>query len=228
MSLRAQGNEPHSLRRTSAWSALLISLGVTSLSASFTWGCGRPVVPDPKIAAQAYADAIERGDADALYEMLDAESRRALSRKEVQRLLKESKAELVARAKGLKSKSASTSAEATLRFQDGEMSSLALEDGQFKIQGACALPSGARTPTEALAELRAVLARRSYAGLMQVLSADSRAALDERLRSLVEALREPDALEISTTGDSAVVEVPGGHRVELRREDGLWKVRDFE
>ena len=39
---------------------------------------------------------------------------------------------------------------------------------------------------------------------------------------------EPDALDVEVVGDSAVFDIPGGHQVTLRREDGIWYVDDFD
>ena len=53
-------------------------------------------------------------------------------------------------------------------------------------------------------------------------------ALEDDMRSLVEGLEEPDGLDVEVTGDSAIVNVPGGHLVRLRREGGVWHVEDFD
>ncbi|MGH7295028.1 MAG: hypothetical protein ACRELB_08845, partial [Polyangiaceae bacterium] len=80
----------------------------------------------------------------------------------------------------------------------------------------------------ALEQLRRVLARRSYAGLMRVLSPTTRAAVENDLRTLVDGLGEPGTLPVQTSGDTAVVKVPGGHQVKLKREAGVWRVEDFD
>ena len=86
------------------------------------------------------------------------------------------------------------------------------------------LPGGARTPSEALANLRRVLARRSYAGLMSVVTPATRAAIEHDLRSLVTGLEQPSTLPIEAHGDDADVAVPGGHHVHLHREGDLWRI----
>jgi len=45
---------------------------------------------------------------------------------------------------------------------------------------------------------------------------------------LVLGLERPDTLSPSVTGDTATVVVPGGHRVRLRRDGGVWRVEDFD
>ena len=69
---------------------------------------------------------------------------------------------------------------------------------------------------------------RSYAGLMRVLTASTRAAIEQDLRSLVEGLERPETLHVEVSGDSATVGVPGGHSVKLKRDGGVWRVEDFD
>ena len=200
---------------------------VASLAASMM-GCGGAGVPDPRDAARAYAEAAAKGDADRLYEMLSDKGRRALTRDEVKRLVGEERAELVDQGKALASPTAAVKSEARLRYADGEEAALTIEQGSYRIVAADALPSAARTPVQVLGELRRVLARRSYAGLVRLLSPSTRAAIETDLRSLVEGLESPEGLDVQVTGDAAVVIVPGGHQVRLRREGGTWFVEDLD
>ena len=190
-------------------------------------GCSSQVIPDPQTTVDRYVEAAEKGDSDAIYGLLTQESRQARGKAKVRQLVEESDAELKRQAKAIRSKGTKIEAEASVRFVDGEVARFSIEDGRFRIEAAAALPARASTPGAALAEFRAVLARRSYAGLIRVLSPDARAALEERLRSLVEGLEQPDALNIEVEGDTATVKVPGGHSVVLKREAGIWKVQDF-
>ncbi len=191
-------------------------------------GCRSGATPDPKTAADDFAKAAERGDADALYGMMKETDRAAYSREDVRRLVGEQKDELRERAAELRAPNARIHAEARLRFDDGEEVQLDLEGRRFGITAAAALPGGSRTPEQALDQLRRALARRSYAGLMRVLSPSTRAAVEHDLRSFVDGLERPDTLDVRTTGDVADVTVPGGHFVKLRREGGLWRVEDFD
>ncbi len=191
-------------------------------------GCTRQVaMPEPDPVVDAYAAAVQQGNADAIYQMMSSESRRATSRDDIARVLTEQREELRQHATQIASKQRVLSARADVRYDDGEVVSLDLDSGQFKVTAADALPAAARTPAQALSQLRGVLARRSYAGLLRVLSPRTRAALEQDLRTLVEGLSEPDSLQIDVVGDAATVIVPGGHQVKLRREDGVWHVDDF-
>jgi len=203
---------------------LLVVLALACASVA----CVRETVPDPKSAANAYADAAARGDATAIYGMLDAESRRAMTLDDVKRMVTEERAELVDQAKSIRSPQAQVKATARVRFADGEDALLQIKDGRFLISSADAMPTGAHTPSQALEELRRVLARRSYPGLLRVLTQGARSSMENDLRSLVQGLEKPDGLDVQQTGDTALVHVPGGHLIKLRREEGIWRIEDVD
>jgi len=194
----------------------------------FLAACGGTGVPDPREAAQVYADAAARGDSDALYELLSEKGQQVLTPAEVEKLVADQKAELKDRGQALTSPGVRVKTEARVKYGDGEEAALAIEDGEFRVSAADALPAEARTPAQALDQLRRVLARRSYAGLIRVLSPRTRAAIEEDLKSLVEGLEEPEGLDVQVTGDAAIVNVPGGHFVRLRRDGGVWHIEDFD
>ncbi|APR81254.1 Hypothetical protein A7982_06601 [Minicystis rosea] len=203
---------------------------VLALAAAFSaLGCGLSRIPDPKDAVSAYAEAAARGDADAIYEMMSEKGRRALSRQEVRKIVADEKAELAEQGKAVTAPGVVVRSRAQVRFADGEDATLVLDDaGTFRIASADALPASARTPEQALDQLRRVLARRSYAGLLRVLSPATRSAIESDLRSLVVGLSHPEGLEVQVAGDTATVQIPGGHEVKLRREAGVWHVEDFD
>lgn len=190
--------------------------------------CAPAALPDPRAAAADYKRALERNDADGVYAMLSADARRAHGRKGTARLVQDARKELVHNAESVSKPDARVEATAVLRYGDGEQVELALEDGRFRIAAAGTLPAGARTPSQALAELRRALARRSYSGLLRVLSTERQGAVENDMRSLVEGLEQPETLDVKVSGDRAEVRVPGGHRVVLKRESGVWRVEDFD
>lgn len=198
------------------------------LFGNFGLGCAGRALPNPRAAAEEYAQAAARGDGDAIYEMMTTSAQKARSREDVRRLVAEQREELAEQGKGVAAKDAHVEAIARLRYDDGEEAQLELRDGRLWITSSGALPGGSRTPEQALDQLRRVLARRSYAGLMRVLSPSTRAAIEQDLRSLVSGLERPETLHVEVTGDGATVTVPGGHSVKLKREGGVWRVDDFD
>lgn len=193
-----------------------------------TTGCIGRSVPDPRAAAEEYAEAAKKGDADAIYDMMTTSAKKSRSKEDVRKLVAEQKGELAEQAKEITAKDARVEAVARLRYDDGEEAQLELKEGHFWITSSGALPGGSRTPEQALDQLRRVLARRSYQGLMRVLTPATRAAIEQDLRTLVTGLERPETLHVTVTGDTATVAVPGGHAVKLRRDGGVWRVDDFD
>jgi hypothetical protein len=191
-------------------------------------GCASSEVPDPRSAASTYAAAAARGDADAIYAMMTKSAQKERTKDDVRKIVSGEREELAEQGRALGSKDARVEATARLKFEDGEEAALDLKDGRFYVTSAGALPGGARTPEQALDQLRRVVARRSYAGLMRVLSPATRAAMEQDLRTLVDGLERPETLQVQVTGDNATVNVPGGHHVRLKRDGGVWRVDDFD
>ena len=203
-------------------------VALLATSAMYLGACTSSDVPDPRSAANEYAAAAARGDADAIYGMMTASAQKERSKDDVRHIVLGERTELAEQGRALSAKDARVEATARLRFEDGEETALELKEGQFWVTSAGALPGGARTPEQALDQLRRVLARRSYAGLMRVLSPSTRAAIEQDLRTLVTGLEKPDSLQVQVTGDNATVGIPGGHHVRMKRDVGIWRVDDFD
>jgi hypothetical protein len=191
-------------------------------------GCTRAPMPDPKETLRAYEAAAAKGDAHAIYGLLSERSRKSLHPADIEKLVADERVELATQAKAVADARASIRATARLRYADGEDATLEVEDDGFRISSADGLPAGARSPAEALQQLRRALARRSYAALMRVLSPSTRSAVETDLRSLVDGLSHPEGLDVQVSGDVASVQIQGGHFVKLRRDGGVWKVEDFD
>lgn len=191
-------------------------------------GCGGPAVPDPREAVAEYERAVSSGDVERVHHLLTAEARTALGREGTRRLIAESREEIRAAARGAAGPKAVVHAVAVVPYVDGERAVLVLQAGRFRVSGAGGLPSSARTPAQALADLRSALARRSYAALVRVLAGDTRAALEKDLRSMQAGLEHPESLHVRIRGESAEVDVPFGHKIMLKREAGVWRVYDLE
>lgn len=209
----------------------------TALAALFTLACGagvqgKPIqeqrIPDPAPVVARFAEASRSGDHQAVYQLLSRQAQRSLGADRVKQLVAEQRQELASNANHLKAKEAQTEVAVQARFIDGDTALLSWEQGELRVDAAAALPSHASTPEQALVELRAVLQRRSYPGLLGVLTRNSAAGFEAQLDSLVGALSDAPYLHIEIVDNRAVISLPEGHKVELWKEDGLWKVHDFE
>ena len=185
-------------------------------------------MPDPKLAAAQYAEAARKGDSERIYALLSREAQRDFGRLGTHDLVQQAKVELAHQAAALLAPGVKVQAAAEISFTDGESALFELEDGGFRLSSLGTVPSRARTPAEALGDFRRALARRSYPALLGVLSPETRGALEGDLKSLVEGLENPETLDVKVSGDSAVVDIPGGHQVKLRREAGVWQILDFD
>jgi len=206
----------------------LPAISLSALPALTCLACAAPQIPDPRLTAQRWSEALVRADVEAVYGLLSEPAQQALGREGVKQVLDRDRKELVAAAASATNVNARVETVARVSFPGERSASLVLEDGRFLVVAAAALPAHAASPEDALQELREVLARRSFAGLLRVLTADSGRALDAQLASVVDALRDPATVEIEVDGRRATARLPGGHTVKLEREDGIWRVRDFD
>jgi hypothetical protein len=191
-------------------------------------GCASQTIPDPRVAAQHWEQAVRAGDESAMYSLLTDAARRAQGRQGVARLLQQHRAELQALARSVASPNARLDTTAEVAYPGDRAARVVLEGGGFKVAAAGALPAAAASPRDALRELRDVLARRSFAGLLRVLTRDTAQVVESSLQDFVNALDEPSALEIELEGRRATARLPGGHTVQLEHEDGVWRVKDFD
>ena len=191
-------------------------------------GCSGTTLPDAKIAAQAYANAAAGGDGNAVYAMLSDDAKTRLAQRDVGPLLASARDEFAQQRKDFQGSDVRVKTNAELAFADGERVSLVSENGEYRIVAGLDLPGGGPLPEQALGALRRALARRSYAALLRLLTPETRLAMERDLASLVIGLERPETLEVKRIGDKATVAVPGGHIVRLRRDDGVWRVEDFE
>ncbi len=198
------------------------------LLAGFAVGCAEPRIQDPKLAVAQYAAAARSGDSERIYALLSREAQRDFGREGTRDLVRMSKAELARQGNALLGPGSKVEAAAEISFADGETALFDLQGGAFRLSSLGTVPSRARSPAEALGDFRRALARRSYPALLGVLSPETRGALEADLKSMVEGLENPDTLLISVSGDNAVVDVPGGHQVKLRRVAGVWQILDFD
>jgi hypothetical protein len=207
-----------------SWSLRALPWALSALAL----GCARPALPDPRAAAEAYADAAAAGDPERIYPLLTRDAKRSIGREGTRRLVTDAQKELAEQAQALRGKGLRVEGHATVPLADGTEVELSIEDGGFRVDAAATLPAAARTPAQALDGLRQALARRSYVALLRVLSAETRTAMEGDIRALVEGLEDPRSLDVRVKGDRADVELPGGHSVSLKREGGVWRVEDLK
>jgi hypothetical protein len=211
----------HSSKRQGA--LVFVVLGFALLGA-----CAPKALPDPRVAARRWVEAVQANDKNAVYALLTDAARRAHGRDGVGRLLTTDRDEMLGLARATTASTAQLETHADVTFAADRTARVVLEEGRFRVAAAAALPAGAESPRDALRELRDVLAQRSFAGLLRVLTKESAQSLDGGLEDVVEALAEPSTVSIDVEGRRATARLPGGHSVTLEREDGIWRVKEFD
>lgn len=192
-------------------------------------GCGGGSwVEGPSRSILAYADALERGDTDRAWALLDEDARRGRTEAEHARLMEQNAAELREQGDALERAAGSDAVEARARvtLASGETVVLVLEDGRWRIDGGVMDAHGMGTPRDAVAAFRRALMRRDLDGIERVLSRQTRAEWEEEVRRVVESTADPDDLEVEIQGNRAHVRTTGGGSIELVRESGEWRVVD--
>lgn len=205
----------------------LFGLGVVGL---MSVGCLRTSsVPDPRAAAEAWAEAAEKGDADALHGMLSKRSRATISKADVAATVASAKGELKDQAADIRAAKDKIAAVAVLKWDDGTEASLVLHDGKFRVQSAMLMPGGGATAAEAVAGFRDALRRRSYPALLRMLTPALRATVEAQLKGLEKSIGDPDKLPYpSDSGDEIEIKLENGHKIKLKKIDKTWYIDNFE
>jgi hypothetical protein len=204
----------------------LVSLSVGLFLLAPLAGCARTKVPDPKRALEAYQEAAERGDSEALHGMLSERAKANWSKDDVARTVRRDSKELAAHAREF-AKNPKVEAHATLELEDGSLVDLDLHDGAYGIASASHLPGGSPTPEGALQRLAHALTHHRLDPILRALAPSTRRVFEGALASLSRGLQAPRTLDVQRNGEAATVAVPGGHVVNLRQTDGLWYVETF-
>jgi hypothetical protein len=191
-------------------------------------GCARTGLPDPRIAARHWSEALQHRDPDAVRALLTASARRAFNADDVRQVLARDGQDLLALAQGASAAGARVETHARVAYHEEQAALLVWEDGDYRIEAAGALPARADSPVDALQELRAVLSRRSYPGLLRILTRDAAQSTSALLNGMLDALVDPASAEIEVDGRRATAHLPGGHVIKLEREDGTWRIRDID
>lgn len=188
-------------------------------------GCGTAALPEPRRDLHAFAEAVAKKDAHLVYAMLDEQTRRNITVKEVALLLARDGDELTLRTKRLADTPAAVDARVAL--DSGQRVALTRQDGGFYVDTPGLNGGAALTPMEAVAALRSALEAGSYKALLDVLTPELREQVEEHRKRLIEALRYEEALELTQEGERLLINTADGHRVILERKLGVWRVHDF-
>lgn len=200
-------------------------VGALVLGVAGGCGGGTASVDPPAGAVSEYGRAVQSRDAEAMWALLDEETRARVTPADLRRLLSENEAELGEQASLLgQAASRGVQARARVPLETGETVVLVLEDGVWRVDGGVLDAPSLRTPRDAVVALRRALQRRSMPGVERVLARQPRAELDAELRRFIEETADELDLEYEIRGNNARVRTSAGREILLVREAGEWKV----
>jgi hypothetical protein len=184
---------------------------------------GRTDPPAP--VARAYGAALAEGDAAQSHALETAGAHRGRSVEAQRARIEDARAELAD--VGRRIAEGPITSRARIPLANGETVVLAWSaDGTWRIEGGLAGAPALAAPTDAIAALRSALVRRDLPGIEETLARETRAAWEDEVTRVIDALEDPDALGIDVRGDRATVTTPDGSVVELAREADAWRVVD--
>lgn len=207
-------------------------------------GChGAAMQKGPSDTLRAYAHALEEGRADDAYALLSEEARRSISREAFRRMVQESPNDVLEVARALARPANDPQITATLVSPQGETLVLVFEGGAWKIDASALDFYAQTTPRKAIESFVRAYERKRYDILLRFVPNAHREHLDaaklaeawstdeqrEEMDRIALALRValPTAV-IEEHGDRASMAYGSGGLVQLVREQGVWKIEDFE
>jgi hypothetical protein len=191
-------------------------------------GCVSGAVPDPSATLSAYAAAVARDDAHAAYGLLAASVRARLPEAEFTARWRATVAERRQHAEALRRAAGEHRWRQTAHVESaGRVSPLVRETAGWRVDAPRRIEVGAATPEEALRRFVQALEDRNLDGFLRLLSEPLRQSIErelgERLTRLKAALGKPVTVE----GERARVRYDPRYHIDLQRENGQWRVADF-
>jgi hypothetical protein len=216
-------------------------MGAALAAATALSGCSGARAEDPETVLRAYARALEEGRADDAYRALSDEARRGMSLEAFRRMVKDNPEEVREIGRALARPAGAPVVTATLTGPHGEELELVLENGKWKVDLASIDFYAQDTPRHAVLGFVRALERKRYDVILRYVPDAHKEGLDaqklraaweghdkDEIASVLAALKQalPTA-QIEETGDHATLAYGAG-TLQLLRERGLWKIKDFD
>lgn len=191
-------------------------------------GCAARRGPDPTSVLIAYAAAVERDDPRAAYALLSERVRDQVSEREFLERWRATQTERRAQAAALRAAAAARRFTTGAQVDSGGRSSLlVLESGGWRVVAPRRTETGARTPEEAVRRFVEALERRDADALLRLLAEPLRSTVERELAERLAKLKATVGKPIPTEGDRARLRYDPRYHLELQRENGQWRVADF-
>lgn len=194
----------------------------------------------PQSALHDYARALEDGRADDAYRLLSAEARRGVSRQQFTTMLRENPDEAKELGRALQRSSLPAVVTARVTTQSGHEVDLVLENGRWVLDGSAVDLYAQDTPRHAVQSFVRAVERKRYDVVLRFVPLSHREGIsakliqeswegtekNELLATLVAIKQALPTASIEQTGDHAAMSYGSGS-LSLLRENGTWKIEDF-
>lgn len=206
-------------------------LTVATGAALFT-GCGGGQALAPAHdTARAYADAVRRGDADAVYALMDEETRASLSLDDLRRQMTDAAEELREQATAVEAALGDpqlVETRASVPLRTGQQAILVIEGERWRLVGTLLDSVSLATPEDAVMAFRSALERRSLPSISRILARQPRSEIDAQIERFLLDTEDQPALDVEVQGNEATVRTASGRVIRMVREAGEWHVLSVE
>ncbi len=206
-------------------------------------GSATPGSPNPRTALDEYTAALKSGRTRDAYAQLSSEAKRTVSYEAFERMTRDNPAEVRALVEALERPTAPPYVTAQVTAPDGESLLLVYEDGAWRVDASAVDLYGQASPEQAVRSFLRAYENKRYDLLMRFIPAAHQEGLDaQKLKRAWEGEQKAEMDQLASALQSGLAEGPRvellGERatlaygtsgtVELVREQGLWKIEDFQ
>ena len=218
----------------------MLRLSLCAVGTAFLCACGGPSATRPLGAVDAYVRALEVGDYERAYDLMSDHYKKDHPRDEFVRMMRESPRDVKETADRLRSGKRDVDVRATYVYDDlrDEMV-LVEEEGAWRIDSNPLDYYPQDTPKNALRSFVRAVELKRYDVLVRFVP-KAYGMNEEKIRSEFEGDRAQEITDLLTKlraagdgpidvqGDTAVLPYADHAKILFVKEDGLWKIEDFQ
>jgi hypothetical protein len=199
-----------------------------ALGALLLGGCAHATLPAPAVTLRALADALAGADPRAARALLADSVRAQVGEQEFAAAFRASARERANAAVALRSAADHHDWKVHAEVDRGaQLASLVSTEDGWQLESPRFSGRGATTPREALLRFTAALESRDLDALLRILGDPLAGIIERELSERLAGLRAAADKSFEIEGDSAKLRYDARHHLELRRENGLWRIVDF-
>ncbi len=210
--------------RAIGWALTLVGL-LALLGAT---GCKSRPPECPRQTLQRYLEAVRQNNPKAAYELLGKETRERVTLEEFQRRWGSAGGELKEQANNIE-RSLKKSAKITARFSSAKgKTRLAYDSAGWRITGGIELGGGGATPRETVLALVKAAERRDYLAIKRLVSKAVAHAFEQEIEKRIDKIKKALKKTRIKIFDKRASLRYRGYKLEIVKEDGQWRVADFD